>query len=292
MRLRTSRGISPHLLAGALVLGLASSASAGPGDASPAAHAGDAPLSLYSVRVGAAFRWIRGSTRVREFDSTPDHLDLHHELGLDDTVGVHAEAWYEGEKARLGLELDSFTPDGRGQVDHPFFYDESPFLGGVPFDTSSSFLFGRATFAWKLLKWKDPSLWIGPMAGLEYPYLSLEIDQDPIHSSKESYRQFMPYPVLGLAGRWDLTRDLDLDARIFGTYVDDWPTPFQEGGRLHMTAHTFDAEALLAWRIWGPLRLDVGATYQFFDGGLHSHEDGNDIHFQSPGAIAGLELRF
>jgi hypothetical protein len=292
MPLRANRGIRPRLLAGALVVGLAAGASADTSDSDPAATTDEAPLSLYSVRAGAQFRWMFGSTRVRELNSMPDRLDLRRELGMDDTVGAHAEAWYEGEQARLGLEIDYFAPDGRGSVDHPFFYDEGNFLANVPFDTTSNFLFARATFAWKLLHWKDPSLWIGPMGGFEYPHFSLGLDQGPMHDSSEDYRQFMPYPVVGLAGRWDLTRDLDLDARLFGTYVDSWPTAFHEGGQLETTARTFDAEALLGWRVWGPLRLDVGATYQYFDGNLASHEDGNRIHFQSPGAILGLELRF
>lgn len=246
--------------------------------------------SLWSVRVLAAYRFFSGTTRVREFFSVPDHLSFSRELGLRRGLGIHAEAFYDGDWLHTGLELDYFGPSGRGSVDHPFRYDEGFFQAGN-IRSNSSFFFLRWTATWKAAR--SDRYWVGPLLGLEYTEFGLGIKQGfSDQDTSESYRQFIPYPVVGLAGRVKLTDSLELDGRIFGIYFEHMPTFFREGGMQYMTARTFNAQAILSWSPLPHLRLCLGGTLLYFDGGLRSHEDGNVIRYWSPGILAGLELRF
>lgn len=266
----------------------ADAAATNPSDAPPPDAADD---SFWSLRASWMLRFIRGTTQVREYNSRPAHLDLHKDLGLDTTSGVHLEALHDGSCARLLLEADFFSPDGRGSFATPFAYDEGSFAGGVPYRTTSQFFFLRGTAAFKLAH-PFANAWLGPVVGFEYPYFSLGIDQTGVGNIKESYRQFVPYPVAGLAFAWQLHPRLLFEARATGTYVSAWPTPFIEGGRQHMYAHTLASQALLSYQITHHLAAHLGAQYQYWDGGLHSHEDGNELRLSSPGVLAGLEVRW
>src|SRR5262249_955203 len=103
----------------------------------------------WSLRTELATRWYWGSTKVRENNSMPEELDLHSDLGWDTSLGAHIELERDSPSVRFILEADIFAPSGSGTLDHDFAYDEGNFAGGVPFDSSSRFLFARATWALK-----------------------------------------------------------------------------------------------------------------------------------------------
>jgi hypothetical protein len=246
----------------------------------------------WSFRTELGTRWYWGSTRVRENDSTPEPLDLRSDLGFDSSFTVHLELERDSPSVRFILEADLFSPSGSGMLDHDFAYDEGNFAGNVPFDVSSRFLFARATWALKDVFWHDDLGFVAPVIGLEYPNFSLQIDQSPIADASESNHQFMPYPIVGLAAARTLTPWLDIQGRVVGSYISDWPTIFEEGGRMYMSARTVTAELLLSARLSDLVHINVGAQYQYWDGELHSHEDDNRLTLSSPSVFVGIELRF
>lgn len=288
---RSRTWIAPALVF--LLAGLAAPAWADSGDPSAANGAEDHPLekAFWTVRASAAFRWFAGSTRVRENATNPDTLNFRRELGLKEAVGFHGEVFHENDLLRFGLEFEFFHPAGRGKVGHDFYYDEGAFQGGIGYNADGQFVYVRLEAAFKVLSSDDAASWAGPLIGLEYTTIGLGIEQKPIADTSESYRQFIPYPVIGIQGRWTITKDLDLDGRIYGTWVERWGTGFHEKGQQFMTARTFTAQALLSWRVAGALRINVGGQFQYFDGALNSKEDGNDLFFMSPAVLLGLELR-
>jgi hypothetical protein len=244
----------------------------------------------WSVSVDFIWRWMDGETKVRELASRPARLVLGSDLGVDLVLGLHAEGSRSESWGRMILEADYFMLWGDGKLNKNFQYDEGNFRANLPFNVSGRFFFARGLAEFKVCG--SPESWFGAIAGLEYANIALEIDQPGVDSSSEGYKQFIPYPVLGLAYEARIANDLAFSIRATGAYVSYWATPFEEGGTMYMSVKTAMVEAAFYWRLSEILYFNFGAQYQYWDGFLHSHEDGNHLLITSPGLKAGLELRW
>ncbi|MFO0985543.1 MAG: hypothetical protein U1E76_28050 [Planctomycetota bacterium] len=262
------------------------------GQSAGSSSADDRAEPEWMFRWSATLRSFAGATKVREHDSEPEHLDLDHDLHLDSSTGLHFELARDSQALQLVLEADMFGPSGSGELDHDFAYDEATFAGNRPFDVSSRFLFVRGSAAFKqAFTAGERERWFGPVLGFEYPNFSLAIEQGTT-MTKEYWWQFLPYPVVGVAGESRLCSWLTLEARVVGTYLHRWPTPFAEGGRVSMSARMITAQAFLSATLTDWLGIDLGLQYQYWDGELHSHEDGNELTLRSPAVMLGLHVRF
>lgn len=246
-----------------------------------------------SVSGALEMKFLSGRTKVREHDSRPEWLDLNGDLGFGEAPGFRVSLAWDTRRFKGFLEYESAQAGGEGISDHDFSYDEGEFKGGLPYETSVSIYFARAGLSFKRAFVDRPSVSFGFLVGLEYPRVSLGIEQPGSgESTSEQYDAFLPVPILGLEGELRLSSSLTISGRMFFGYVQDLPTPFTEGGRLSMSVETFTVEASLNWQITASLRFTLGVGYQYWSGQLHSVEDGNQLTFSAPQVTIGLELRW
>ncbi len=246
-----------------------------------------------SVSGALEMKFLSGRTKVRERDSRPEWLDLDGDLGLGEAPGFRVSMSLESRRFRGFLEFESAQAGGEGVSDRDFAYDEGEFKAGIPYETSVSIYFARAGLSFKRAFVDRPTASFGFMIGLEYPRISLGIEQPGSgESTSEQYDQFLPVPIVGLEGELRITSSLTLSGRAFFGYVKDLPTPFTEGGTLVMSVETFTVEAALTWQATAALRFTLGVGYQRWAGELHSGEDGNQLTFSAPQITIGLELRW
>lgn len=252
------------------------------------------PLKLdedyWSFRAAALVRTISGTTRVREWNFVPEKLDLHSHLGIDYVSGVHLEVSRDGPTLRWLIEFEFMLIHGSGAFPGDFNYDEGHFKAGRPYEVDGFAAFLRGSASIKL--WKNESSWTGLAVGFEYPFVVIGIDQPGVDQSAETYRQFMPYPMIGFAYECEVAETLSLTVRAMGSYVDGWPTAFIEGGRMYMSVTSLFVEAILTWQATRGMHVFVGVQYQYWDGELRSREDGNQLRFHSPGILLGGEIRW
>ncbi len=250
------------------------------------------PVYDWAIRAGYLYRSFDGDTRVREHSFVPGRLSMSEEMGIGSTTGFHAEMTRDGSWLRCTFEVDYFTVSGTGSSPVDFNYDEGHFLANRPYEVSGWFLYAHLLFTFKKLVYLGESSWIGPVVGLEYPLISMGINQPGVDQSTEEYKQFMPYPVVGLAYECQVSKTLTFSMGAYGSYFKDAPTIFTEGGTLYMTVKTFTAQASISWQLEPSVVLFIGVQYQFWDGELESHEDGNELMFMSTGVMAGIEIRW
>jgi len=248
----------------------------------------------WTVSIAPMVRLVGGKTRVREKASRPIWLDLHErDMGFGVTPGVHLGVGYRLRTIALFAELDGSRADGRGQFSRDFSYDEGRFTGGIPYRTHADLYFGRLGVELPGAIWERRDVRISPFLALEYPRMSVGINQSATHdSSSEQYKQFVPYPIVGVAAEFQLTSTLKLSGRVYAGGVPEIPTPFQEGGRMYTKVLTACANVELSWQVSGSIRLFTGAGYQFWNGRLHSNEDGNNLRLESPFFLFGVEIGF
>lgn len=252
------------------------------------------PVESFSIDFVFQLRSIGGTTKVREFDYVPARLNLAEDLGFGNAgVGRVSFRW-DTAQFRWFVEAEFFYGTGKGQTTEDFVYDEGFFKGGIPFETHTAVFFARSGVALRgLLPDAVAGGWIAPLIGLEYPRMSVGIDQPLANEgTSEQYEQFIPYPILGLVASIPIGPTLTLDARAFGSWVPKVPTPFTEGGRMHMEIATYNVEANLVWRLTPAIRLTGGVGYQYWHGILTSGEDGNDLKIKSPYLEIGVEFRW
>lgn len=260
---------------------------------------GDAQLrrtddGLWSLTIAPTVRFIGGKTRVRELDSRPIWLDLGEpDFGFGPAPGVQLTLKYDTRAIQWFVELDITHAQGRGKLDRNFSYDEGSFLAGIPYRTHADLIFARAGF--QLPGWirQTRDTRISPILGLEYPRMSVGIDQSATgRNSSEQYEQFIPVPFAGVAVEQRIASALMLTGRFTFGGVPDMPTPYQEGGRLRMRVLTFRADLELSWQIDDSVRVFAGAGYQYWTGRLWSFEDGNNLRLETPFLTIGVDLTF
>lgn len=251
----------------------------------------DPPFADWKIESSFLVRGFFGHTRVREWDSNPALLRMQ-DLGIAYVSGGHVECVRETRSLRWEIGADVFFASGSGRLNQDFDYDEGHFKGGIPFDSSGFFLFIRPLVIFKSLFGGSEKEWIAPVVGLEYPHLRVGISAEDGEKTTEGYKQFLPYPVGGIAARLPMSETLSLEARIVGSWVPDMPTPFEEGGTIRMSVVSVGAQAGISWTFSRVLSLHLTAEYVLWSGRLHSMEDDNRLTFSSPGFLAGLALRW
>ncbi len=245
----------------------------------------------FSTAATVVFRFPQGSTRVREKKSVPALLKLDGDLDLDSAAGGRL-SFRVGTPSLYGFgEVEAFKSAGHGIRSTDFSYDEGSFKGGVPYRSGITGVFARAGVAFKdVLPDPVPGSWMAPFVGLEYPLFSLAVKQGSIDSSSEQWKQFVPYPIVGVLWSVPLEEDLKLLLRAYAGYVPTMDTPFVEGGRLTMSIATFNAEATLTWRLSPSIRLTGSLGWQYWHGTLNSHEDGDNLTLKGLITTFGIEI--
>jgi hypothetical protein len=249
---------------------------------------------LWSLTVAPTVRLISGKTRVRELDSRPIWLDLGEpDFGFGPAPGIQLALKVETRLLRWFIELDLTHAQGRGKLSQDYSYDEGNFVGAIPYRTHADLIFARAGFEVPGLIWQTRNTRISPLLGVEYPRMSVGIDQKATGSnSSEQYEQFIPVPIAGIAVEQRIASSLMLTGRFYFGGVPNMPTPFQEGGRLRTRVLTTRAELELSWQLIDSIRLFAGAGYQYWTGRLWSFEDGNNLRLETPILTVGLDLTF
>jgi hypothetical protein len=245
----------------------------------------------WSWSIAPTLRIITGRTRVREFDSKPEWLDLAEDLGLDVGAGVRLGLTYETRRVRWFLEVDVARSQGTGRFDRDFSFDEGRFAGGVPYRTHADMFFARAGMAFPGAIWERRDGRISPFLGLEYVRMSVGIDQPATgQSTSEQYEQFIPYPIAGVIVEVNLSDSMTLSGRLYGGLLPRVPTPYTEGGRMHMTVETIGLDLEISWQLTGALRVFGGAALQYWNGRLDSIEDDNQFRQATPMLRVGIEI--
>lgn len=255
----------------------------------PIPRSSDTALGL---ELDAILGRITGATRVREHTSHPHRLGLGSDFGFGASPGGVLRASLAGERARGFLQIEFQHASGRGIEGESFHYDEGAFAADVPYRAWANCWFVRVGADFPRAMWEGDGWWIGPRVGIEYAKIDLGLDADDGESSTENYKQFLPYPFVGLAAEWRIGETLVLEAVVDISVVPRVPTFFVEGSRMYMDLQQAFTEVRLKWRVTGGIDLHVGLRYRFWDGHLDSSEDTNDLVLHAPAVLFGATAKF
>lgn len=246
-----------------------------------------------TVRIAPLYRWVRGHVRVRENETEGTTLDFTRDLSLVRQAGGHLEVEAEKPHVRWLVELEEDFGWGGRTTETTTFWNGTRFPPPAQARDHSQFLTVRATVSGKWLRSEEGSAWMGPVAGVEYPFYTVTFHTNLTRGSLEDWVHYLPYPVVGAAGRVPLAPGVFAEARLTGGYLPNVPSPFIEGGRLYVSARPSIAlEAPIAWEITPSLELSFWVGYQYWFGRDHSVEDGNSLVFSSVGLMLGLGYRW
>lgn len=247
----------------------------------------------FTFRIAPVFRWITGHTKVREDVVEGTRLDLQQDLGLGPAVGGNAQFEIQSASVDFLTEVDELFGSGGRTADQPFAWNGTVYTAPSQVRAHSSFLTVRAEVAFKVLADREARSWLGPAVGIEWPYYTLSVGTNLQHGSLEDWVHYLPYPILGLAGRLALSDSVDLGGRVLAGYLPNVPTPYTEGGRLYVSVRpSVTVEAPLAWHVSPSFELSCTLTYQYWVGNDHSHEDGNTLTLSMPGVMVGVGYRW
>ncbi|HLY72609.1 MAG TPA: hypothetical protein VKU80_00700 [Planctomycetota bacterium] len=243
-----------------------------------------------TLRLSPVFRWFTGHAVVRENQLQGTRLDLGRDLGLRTGAGADVQADVEGESLDFQTEVEEIFGWGGHASSRDFAWNGTVYSGPSRVRTHASLLTVRSTLA---LKFSDDEDWLRPLLGVEYPYYNLATGTNRQKGSLEDWIHYLPYPVLGLAGRTMLTDSASAGFRLVGGYLPNVPSPYTEGGRLYVSSRpSLSFELPLAWTLGSSAELSFAFTYQYWSGGDHSVEDGNKWVLSSPGLRLGIALRW
>jgi hypothetical protein len=250
----------------------------------------DPPIS---IKAEASARFPAGFARARDFHSDAARLDVQDDLGIDAALGARLSLAYDPPPVRVSIEADVLLFSGHGSLDQDFDYDEGHFAADTRYRSEGRFLFARGVFTWKEGLWHSDSGWLGPAIGVEWATGTLSLEPDVLgREIIEHYNEFVPYPLLGLAGEFRLCEGLSLGIRLLGGYMPWIETPYVENGRVSTSVAAILLDVPFTWRVSDAFRLMLAAQYQYWDGRLHSIGERNRVLLSSPGISLGGELRF
>jgi hypothetical protein len=272
----------------------------GGGGDPPFSEADELPTDLrdsaptgYTFRLSPAVRWITGHTTVREHEVEGTRLDLNGDLGLRAAAGANAQFEMEAPGIQVFAEVEELFGWGGQSADQPFAWNGTTYTAPSQVRVHASFLTVRGELAFKLLSSDDGRSWLAPIFGFEWPYYTISVGTNLQHGSLEDWVHYLPYTIVGVAGRVALSDDVDLQARLVGGYLPNLPTIYTEGGRLYVSVRpSLSLEVPLLWRVGRSWELSFTATYQYWAGWDHSTEDGNQLTFSSLGVMIGVGYRW
>jgi hypothetical protein len=258
--------------------------------------AADPPASddfSYSFQIAPVFRWFTGHVEVREHQVSGSRLDLRNDLGLETGAGGNARFTVDAPGFQFQGEVEEIFGWGGRTADQPFAWNGTVYTTPSQVRVHSSFLTVRAELGFKLWGDEKGHSWLGPVVGLEYPYYTVSVGTNLQHGSLEDWVHYLPYSVAGVAGRVALSDAVDLGGRVIAGYLPNQPTIFHEGGRLYVSVRPSVAlDVPITWHVGSSTDLSLTITYQYWDGGDHSDEDGNKLLISSPGVMLGVAFRW
>jgi hypothetical protein len=251
------------------------------------------PAPEYTARLSPAVRWVTGTVKVREKQLEGTRLDLPQELGLRLLVGANAQVEMETRHLQIFAEVEEMFGSGGTSADQPFAWNGTVYTAPSQIRVHASFLTVRSFAAAKLLVSEEGHSWLGPVAGIEWPYYTVSVGTNLQHGSLEDWVHYLPYPIIGVAGRLRLSDSIDLQGRLVGGYLPNVPTPYTEGGRLYVSVRpSVSLEVPITWRVSPSIELSCTLTYQYWSGTDHSTEDGNQLTISNPGLMLGIAYRW
>lgn len=243
----------------------------------------------YSLRFSPALERLSGHIAVRENTTPGTRLDLDRDIGLRTAAGADVRFEADAPSMRFQGDLEEMFGWGGHASRMPINWNGATFSTPSQIRDHASLLVVRPSLAFKALGPDPVQAWIGPLVGVEYPFMTVSFKTNLQKGSLEDWTHFLPYPVLGLSGHLQLAQSLSLDPRLTAGYLPNLPTPFIEGGRLYVSARpAVQIEIPLTWRLGPSLDVSFAATYRYWSGRDHSIEDGNTLTLSSPGILLGV----
>lgn len=247
----------------------------------------------YTARLSPAFRWVTGHATVRENLVNGTRLDLPGDLGLRTLFGGNAQFELETPGLQVFAEVEEMVGSGGHPADQAFAWNGTVYTAPSHISVHASFLTLRSFAAAKLLAGEDAHSWLGPVAGFEWPYYTVSVGTNLQHGSLEDWVHYVPYPLVGVAGRLRLSDTVDLGGHLVVGYLPNVPAPYTEGGRLYVSVRPgLSLEVPIAWRVGPFFELSCTLTYQYWYGSDHSTEDGNQLVLSTLGFMVGLSYRW
>jgi hypothetical protein len=247
----------------------------------------------FSFQIAPVFRWFTGHVQVRENQVEGTRLQLRDDLGLETGAGGNARFTVDAPGFQAMGEVEEIFGWGGRSAEQPFAWNGTVYTAPSQVRVHSSFLTVRAEIAFKLWGDEKGHSWLGPLIGMEYPYYTVSVGTNLQHGSLEDWVHYLPYTVIGAAGRVALSEHFDLGGRIIAGYQPNLPSIYTEGGRLYVSVRPSVAvDVPLTWHVGASTDLSLTLTYQYWDGADHSNEDGNKLAISSPGVMLGVAFRW
>ncbi|MEK7449201.1 MAG: hypothetical protein AAB019_06925 [Planctomycetota bacterium] len=237
------------------------------------------------------YRQLSGEAEVREFDVTPTDLTLQGDLKIKPSLGYRWLIKRVGPQWEYGLGTEIFYWSGKNTFPDTVAYDGDRFPPGIPIKTEGFSLLIRIPVKYTPSFFDFQRSRIKFVGGLEHLYSDIALDNG-LDRGSEQFRQFLPYPFLGLEGEYHLTDSLTWTTSISGAYVLQWDTGAVEGGPLMMRTKSFTFQTYL--ELHKDSAFSFHAGYEFFQwwATLNSDEDGNKLEIKSPAFSLGVSYKF
>jgi hypothetical protein len=230
---------------------------------------------------GFAFR-ADGYTRLRQFDTPGDRLDLREDLGLSTWYGVSIEAAWRFDAAHaVSAAFDWNGFRGENSIEREVTHEGATFASGTQLD------FDRTRW-WRVQAWYHFTAWntdvaaITLLAGVPMDFADVYVvaEPGPIAGERDDHENFgtqaMPMPAIG--ARFDLTpiAGLRLAGEVRGTWIENLPT-WHGDTRHSQTA--LDARIEVSYRVT-EVELGLALQHQALYLKQDNREDGNELLLQ------------
>jgi hypothetical protein len=261
------------------------------GQACAAGPLNDRLLLEFRADYAAAFE---GYAKVRQDTIPGDHLDLSNDLGVRQWFGFTFEAAFRFDQkhaVRAGFHWHQFR--GGATYDHLVRYNGAYYGAGTTID------FGPTQW-WRLELWYEFTAWheqaatLTLLAGLVMDDLTVftRPNRELLGAKQEHKEDFgehrLPLPAIGARVEIRPLDRLRLAVEARGMHVDNLPTPYVEGSRIHKTTTYFDMWAEIGYRV-AELEFGIAARYRAF----HLNDEGElgGDEFSVRGVIVGAFIR-
>ena len=247
------------------------------------AHVAD--RDVHSVAHGTWLRlrgfglWSQANSSI-DFQGGPI-ADLLNDIDFEDTLGMDLDTFTGG--ALIGFNFGSekqfhldftywgfYDYDG-DRVVGTIIFDDQVFTGEV--ESRARIHEGDLDLGWDFWRPESVPLTLTGSIGARVYHINAEL-QEVLTGREQSLTFFAPIPTLGLALRWDVTRNLYVRGAVAGIYAGE-------------LASYIDASAEIGFDI--TRNVGVFAGYRFWD--LHVEWDDDDYDFDNGSVYAGVEVR-
>jgi hypothetical protein len=248
-----------------------------------------------TIRADAGYAFhIDGYTRLRQFDTEGDRLDLREDLGVDNWPAFSLEAAWRFDRAHaLSTAFACNLFRGEGSLGRDVTHEGATFAAGTELS------FDRTSW-WRLEAWYQYTPWRVDYAAftllggalIDFVDVHVVADREPASGSRDDHENFgtlaMPMPAIGVRLELTPVGELILALEARGTYARNLPTWHTDDGG---TEHSQTAISLALEVGYRVAELEFGAAlmHQTLYLEQTNEEDGNE--FAAQGTFVRLFLR-